>query len=64
VRLPPLAPGAAFSTEYDIVLLVDNREQFAHGATGGRMQGMQEGMTRLQQRGALRWRLQRLLCCA
>ena len=52
VRLPPLPPGVPFAQEYDIVLLVDNREQFAHGATGGRTAGAQEGMARLQQRGA------------
>lgn len=27
VRLPPLPPGACFADIYDIVLLVDNREQ-------------------------------------
>jgi crossover junction endonuclease MUS81 len=52
VRLPPLPAGVPFAQEYDIILLVDNREQFAHGVSGGRTQGMQEGMARLTQRGA------------
>jgi crossover junction endonuclease MUS81 len=67
VRLPPLPAGVPFAQEYDIVLLVDNREQFAHGASGGRAQGMQEGMARLTQRGARRARCTRMwhvrACC-
>ena len=51
VRLPPLARDATFGQEYDIVLLVDCREQFAHGPQGGRVAGLDEGMQRLQQRG-------------
>jgi crossover junction endonuclease MUS81 len=51
VRLPPLPAGVPFAQEYDIVLLVDNREQFAHGPSGGRTAGVAEGMTRLAQRG-------------
>jgi ERCC4-type nuclease len=51
VRLPPLARDATFGQEYDIVLLVDCREQFAHGPQGGRLAGLEEGMQRLQQRG-------------
>lgn len=27
IRLPPLPPGMCFSEAYDVVLLVDNREQ-------------------------------------
>ena len=51
VRLPPLGRDATFGQEYDIVLLVDCREQFAHGPQGGRVAGLDEGMQRLQQRG-------------
>ena len=51
VRLPPLARDATFGQEYDIVLLVDCREQFAHGPQGGRLAGLEEGMQRLLQRG-------------
>ena len=50
VRLPPLAMDATFGQEYDIVLLVDNREQFAHGG-GGRTTAFDEGMQRLLERG-------------
>ena len=51
VRLPPLPPGVAFGTEFDIVLLVDTREQFSHGALGGRARCLEEGIARLKQRG-------------
>jgi len=51
LRLPPLPAGVPFAQEYDVILLVDNREQFAHGATGGRSEGFEEGMRRLTQRG-------------
>lgn len=53
VRLPPLAVDATFGQEYDIVLLVDNREQFAHTAQGGRSAAFDEGMQRLLQRGIM-----------
>lgn len=51
MRLPPLPPGVPFGQEYDVVLLIDNREQFAHGVAGGRTEGAQEGLARLRQRG-------------
>jgi hypothetical protein len=35
VRLPPLLPGARFADVYDIVLLVDNREQVRQTALQG-----------------------------
>ena len=53
VRLPPLPPGAPFGQEYNVVLLIDNREQFAHGVSGGRSEGAQEGLARLRQRGVV-----------
>jgi crossover junction endonuclease MUS81 len=53
VRLPPLPAGVPFGQEYDVVLLIDNREQFAHGVSGGRTEGAQEGLARLRQRGVV-----------
>ena len=35
MRLPPLPPGARFADVYDIVLLVDNREQVCEHAPQG-----------------------------
>lgn len=34
LRLPPLAPGQAFASAYEVVLLVDQREQLARGGMG------------------------------
>uniref|UniRef100_A0A7S0YC23 Crossover junction endonuclease MUS81 n=1 Tax=Polytomella parva TaxID=51329 RepID=A0A7S0YC23_9CHLO len=30
IRLPPLPPGRSFDDEYEIVLIIDRREQFSH----------------------------------
>ena len=34
IRLPPLPPGSSFAEAYDVVMLLDNREQFARDAAG------------------------------
>jgi crossover junction endonuclease MUS81 len=51
--VPPLPQGVAFGAEYDIVLLLDNREQFSHAVSGGRAQALEQGVRRLQQRGVV-----------
>ena len=52
LRSPPLRPGQSFSDAYTIVLLIDNREQYAHAASdGGRAGALEAGLARLRERG-------------
>jgi hypothetical protein len=51
VRLPPLPAGRAFSEEYDVVMLMDAREQVARS----RGQGVREALERNLQQARGRW---------
>ncbi|KAK9831283.1 hypothetical protein WJX74_010245 [Apatococcus lobatus] len=55
VRLPPLSPGACFSDDYQIVLILDQREQFdrsrQNGHAVGREQSRDEYVDRLRRKG-------------
>ena len=54
IRLPPLSPGRKFSDEYEIVLLVDGREQYSRAtvtATADRTVVLQTHLTRMRGAG-------------
>lgn len=53
-RLPPLPPGRRFSDEYEVVLLVDGREQYSRttaNGTANRNDALQTHLTRMQGAG-------------
>ena len=50
-RLPPLASGERFGDVYDVVLLVDAREQFHRAGAGGRAQALSQHLEALRRQG-------------
>lgn len=52
-RLPPLAPGQRFGDAYDIIFLVDAREQFSRGAGENRGQSLTGHLEVLRRQGVL-----------
>lgn len=53
LRLPPLAPGRAFASDYDVALLVDQREQLSRAGAGGasRSEALDRHLDELRRRG-------------
>ncbi|KAL4448611.1 hypothetical protein ABPG75_005830 [Micractinium tetrahymenae] len=51
VRLPPLPPGRRFSEEYEVVLLLDLREQFGRAAGQGTAAARDGHMSTMRQAG-------------
>lgn len=51
LRLPPLASGERFGDVYDVVLLVDAREQFHRAGAGGRAQALSQHLEALRRQG-------------
>ena len=47
-RLPPLPAGIAFGAEYDLVLLIDQREQFGREGGHSRLDANAEGVAALR----------------
>ena len=61
-RLPPLPPGARFADVYDVVLLVDNREQFGSRGSQSRSDGRLEHVRQLSRAHGVRAEVTRLEC--
>ena len=61
-RLPPLPPGARFADVYDVVLLVDNREQFGSRGGQSRSEGRLEHVRQLSRAHGVRAEVTRLEC--
>ena len=51
VRLPPLTPNRRFSEEYEVVLLVDGREQYSRSGTASRNDALQVHLSRMRGAG-------------
>lgn len=51
VRLPPLPPNRRFSEEYEVVLLVDGREQYSRSGTANRNEALQVHLSRMRGAG-------------
>lgn len=61
-RLPPLPTGARFADVYDVVLLVDNREQFGIRGGQSRLEGRLEHVRQLSRAHGVRAEVTRLEC--
>ncbi len=51
IRLPPLPPNRRFSEEYEVVLLVDGREQYSRSGTANRNDALQIHLSRMRGAG-------------
>ncbi|PRW44966.1 Crossover junction endonuclease MUS81 [Chlorella sorokiniana] len=51
LRLPPLRPDRRFGEEYEVLLVLDQREQYSRGTGQGRLSALEQHMAKMRQAG-------------